>query len=988
MGVIQTTVAFGILLLGFASSQTTKTPEIYYLHVTSEIDFRFAKTVVTSKVVNKEPVASEAVFDLTLPNEAFITAFKLTINGSEIHGKVKEKEKAKQEFEAAKAKGQSAGHIVAKPRETNKFQIQVNVAAQEKVTFELTYRELLRRTKGLYNHVIYINPGRVVDDLKINVLIKESRNITTIKIPPIRSDLLTEDPEGTNELAVVDRINSTKVFISYQPSRAEQESGVSGQFIVQYDVDRSDNAGDILVMDGYFVHFLAPEGIEPMPMDIVFVLDKSGSMSGTKMRQLQESMLKILDDVKAEDRIMIIAFDSSLLYWKPEFVQATAGNITDAKDYIRQTDASGGTNIDLSLREGLRNLIQTTGENGRAPVLVFLTDGEATVGETNTDRILENVKKANEAELPIFSLAFGRGADFNIVKKIAAKNNGFARKIYEDADAALQIAEFYKEISTVLMKNVSFNYVDGTLYDSTVTDTRFNTYFKGSEMVVAGKVKDLNKLQSGMIVNGTGSENQEVVLRVPPMWCTILPWPLPPFPFPTPSPPVTTRNPGMMEKLWAYLTIKQLLKEKEALDSTTEIKKLEDKIVQLSLKYQFVTPLTSMVVTLPDETKANPSEVKPAESELANSVQQGIAMTGRLRFSNFQRARGTGPLALHSPVSNAFDLMAAAPPPLLQGLTGPSLSTFPPMTMMFTTTTTTFVSPKTTTTSTAIPPVTTETSTIPPSATETSTIPPNTTETGTLPPNTTETGTIPPNTTETGTIPPNTRKTSTIPPSTTQTSTFPSFTKKTTTLPPVTIETTTTGPSSTKARIQEKSQVPSFGIAIPGLTKPLCFDLPMASDSIYTLVKLTSPGRDYRISGRFGTEMINNITVNDGKDMTFNANPEDISKTPVYQTSIDGTTVSVRNTPLGFQFISEFNETKTNLEGILSIFKDYSGKLVAMVMESGEFVTYFDLKQTTGHRISLKAITKEFGDGICWYLDNETIKKFYTKISQFLVTIP
>ncbi|XP_061168934.1 inter-alpha-trypsin inhibitor heavy chain H4-like [Saccostrea echinata] len=944
MGVIQRTVAIGILLLGFATSQTTKkTPEIYYLQVTSEIDFRFAKTVVTSKVVNKEPVASEAVFDLTLPNEAFITAFKLTINGSEIHGKVKEKGKAKQEFEAAKAKGQSAGHIVAKPRETNKFQIQVNVAAQEKVTFELTYRELLRRTKGLYNHVIYINPGRVVDDLKINVLIKESRNITTIKIPPIRSDLLTEGPEGTNELAVVDRINSTKVFISYEPSRAEQESGVSGQFIVQYDVDRSDNAGDILVMDGYFVHFLAPKGIAPMPMDILFVLDKSGSMIGTKMRQLQESMLKMLDDVKAEDRIMIIAFDFSLLYWKPEFVQATAGNITDAKDYIRQTDASGGTNIDLSLREGLRNLIQTTGENGRAPVLVFLTDGKATVGETNTDRILENVKKANEAELPIFSLAFGRGADFNIVKKIAAKNNGFARKIYEDADAALQIVEFYKEISTVLMKNVSFNYVNGTLYDSTVTDTKFNTYFKGSEMVVAGKVKDLNKLQSGMVVNGTGSENQEVVLRVPPMWCTILPWPLPPFPFPTPSPPVTTRNPGMMEKLWAYLTIKQLLEEKEALDSTTEIKKLEDKIVQLSLKYQFVTPLTSMVVTLPDQTKANPSEVNPAESELADSVQQG-----------------TGPLAFHSPVFNAVKVITSRVkvPKVLQF---PRISIFPPRIMFTTTTTTTFVSPKPTTTSTAFPP--------------------NTTETGTIPPNTTETGTLPPNTTETGTLPPNT----------TETSTLPSFTKKTTTLPPFTIETTTTGPSSpsiAKARIQEKSQVPSFGIAIPGLKKPLCFDLPMASDSIYTLIKLTSTGRDYRISGRFGTEMINNITVSDGKDMTFNANPEDISKTPVYQTSIDGTTVSVRNTPLGFQFISEFNETKTNLEGILSIFKDYSGKLVAMVMESGEFVTYFDLKQTTGHRISLKAITKEFGDGICWYLDNETIKKFYTKVSQFLVTIP
>lgn len=100
--------------------------------------------------------------------------------------------------------------------------------------------------------------------------------------------------------------------------------------------------GYLQFMDGYFVHFLAPEGVKPMPMDIVFVLDKSGSMGGTKMTQLQDSMKKILDDVKADDKIMIIAFDSYLSYWKTDFVQATPENINNAKDYIRNTHAGGG----------------------------------------------------------------------------------------------------------------------------------------------------------------------------------------------------------------------------------------------------------------------------------------------------------------------------------------------------------------------------------------------------------------------------------------------------------------------------------------------------------------------------------------------------------------------------------------------------------------------------------------------------------------------
>ncbi|XP_062574336.1 inter-alpha-trypsin inhibitor heavy chain H3-like [Saccostrea cucullata] len=914
MGIYKGFVACGVFLVCLVSSQKLKTPEVYYLHVTSEIDFRFAETVVTSKVVNKEPVAREAVFDFTLPNEAFITAFKLTINGKEINGKVKEKEQAKQEFEAAKAKGQSAGHIVAKPRETNKFQIQVNVAAQEKVTFELTYRELLRRTKGLYNHVIYINPGQVVDDLKINVLIKESRNITTIKTPPIRNDLLTEGPEGTNQLAVVNRISPTKAFISYEPSRAEQESGISGQFIVQYDVDRSDNAGDILVMDGYFVHFLAPEGIEPMPMDIVFVLDKSGSMSGKKIEQLQESMYKIIDDIKSEDKIMIIAFDSSLSYWKPEFVQATYSNKNAAKDYIRQTTARGGTNIDLSLREGLQKLTQINGTKERAPLMVFLTDGQATSGETRTERILENVKKQNEAQLPIFSLAFGRGADFDIVKRLAAQNNGFARKIYEDADAALQIAGFYEEISTVLLKNVSLNYVDGTLYDTTVTETNFNTYFRGTEMVVAGKVKDLNKLQSGMTVNGEGSRNS-VSLRIPANHGIIIPWPRSPFPphpprpFSTPLPPVTTRNPGIMEKLWAYLYIKQLLRDKDALDSPAEIKKLEDKILQLSLKYQFVTPLTSMVVTLPDKTKANTSEVKAAESSLTESFSSSMSLNRGAPAPRLMPSGGANAMMLPqslsssnlqqrlSPgISSRFNM--ASRPSLRNSLSRPSLR-----------------------------------NSIPSFA---------------------------------GGFPGPQRRPSI----------FFTTTTTTTTQKPVT-------PSIPKPRTLEKSQVPSFGVILPGLAKPLCFDLPMTSSTMYTILKLTSTG--YRIDGQFGTEIINKITVKDGRVVSFASDRGDISKTPVYQKDINDVTVTAINTPLGLQLWAEFTTTKNNLEGILSIFSDYSGKLVDKVMESGEFAAYVDLVQTNGQQTSLRAITKKFGDGVCWYLDSETIKKFYTNMSQFQV---
>jgi hypothetical protein len=81
-------------------------------------------------------------------------------------------------------------------------------------------------------------------------------------------------------------------------------------------------------------------------------------------------------------------------------------------------------------------------------MVLFLTDGHATSGETNNDQIMLNVRKANyNSFAPLFSLAFGRQADFSLLKILSLQNNAFARKIYVAADASLQLEGFYKEVN-------------------------------------------------------------------------------------------------------------------------------------------------------------------------------------------------------------------------------------------------------------------------------------------------------------------------------------------------------------------------------------------------------------------------------------------------------------------------------------------------------------------------------------------------------------
>merc|ERR1719411_550133 len=93
-------------------------------------------------------------------------------------------------------------------------------------------------------------------------------------------------------------------------------------------------------------------------------------------------------------------------------------------------------------------------------MIIFLTDGEPTTGVTSHEEIVQNVQTENElAKVPIFGLAFGDGADFNLISEISSHNRGFARRIYESGNSFQQLENFYNEISDPKLKNVQFKYI-------------------------------------------------------------------------------------------------------------------------------------------------------------------------------------------------------------------------------------------------------------------------------------------------------------------------------------------------------------------------------------------------------------------------------------------------------------------------------------------------------------------------------------------------
>ncbi|XP_014333931.2 inter-alpha-trypsin inhibitor heavy chain H3 [Bos mutus] len=567
--------------------------EVYSTKVNCKVTSRFAHNVVTTRAVNHANTAKEVSFDVELPKTAFITNFTLTIDGVTYPGKVKEKEVAKKQYEKAVSQGKTAGLVKASGRKLEKFTVSVNVAAGSKVTFELTYEELLKRHKGKYEMYLKVQPKQLVKHFEITVDIFEPQGISTLDA---EASFITNDLLGS---ALTKSFSGKKGHVSFKPSLNQQrscptctDSLLKGDFIITYDVNRESPA-NVQIVNGYFVHFFAPQGLPVVPKSVVFVIDVSGSMHGRKMEQTKDALLKILEDVKQDDYLNFILFSGDVTTWKDSLVPATPENIQEASKFVMDIQDRGMTNINDALLRGI-SMLNKAREEHTVPerstsIIIMLTDGDANVGESRPEKIQENVRNAIGGKFPLYNLGFGNNLNYNFLENMALENHGLARRIYEDSDANLQLQGFYEEVANPLLTGVEVEYPQNAILD--LTQNSYQHFYDGSEIVVAGRLADEDMNSFKAAVKGHGAINdltftEEVDMKEM-------------------EKALQERDyifGDYIERLWAYLTIEQLLdKRKNAQGEEKE--NLTAQALELSLKYHFVTPLTSMVVTKPEDNE-------------------------------------------------------------------------------------------------------------------------------------------------------------------------------------------------------------------------------------------------------------------------------------------------------------------------------------------------------------------------------------------------
>ncbi|XP_054831541.1 inter-alpha-trypsin inhibitor heavy chain H3-like [Eublepharis macularius] len=570
-----------------AADVHTKGIEIYWVKIDCKVTSRFSRNVITSRAVNRANVSKEAFFDVELPKTAFITNFTMTIDGVIYPGIIKEKEVAQQQYQKAVSSGQTAGLVKASGRKTEKFSVSVNIAAASKVTFELTYEELLKRSFGKYEMFIKVNPKHLVNKFEIDAHIFEPQGISSLEVEGtfINNDLLP---------VVKKSFSGKKGHVSFSPTIDQQRtcdncttSLLHGDFVIKYDVNR-DSPNNLQIVSGYFVHFFAPKNLTYLPKNVAFVIDVSGSMYGRKIKQTRDALIKIVEDLKEDDHFNLILFESRVSTWKDTLVKATPENVNETKQFIETIIAGGSTNLNDGLLTGIE-MLNIAHKNGTVPersasLIIMLTDGHP---DGSLQRIHDNVQNAIQGKYPLYNLGFGYDVDYAFLDKLAKENNGLARRIYEDSDSALQLQGFYDEVANPLLTEVTLEYSENAISD--LTQNSFKHFYDGSEIVVAGRItdNDLNVITTEVKAHGAlddltffeqadveetakALEDQEYIFG------------------------------DYIERLWAYLTIQQLL-EKRTTATGYEKTNLTAEALEMSLKYKFVTPLTSMVVTKPED---------------------------------------------------------------------------------------------------------------------------------------------------------------------------------------------------------------------------------------------------------------------------------------------------------------------------------------------------------------------------------------------------
>ena len=481
---------------------------------------------VTQQFENPYDVKIEAAYVFPLPEKAAVSEFVMTIGERRIRGILRERAEAEAIYREARAQGYQASLLTQ--HRPNIFEQKVaNIEPGNSIDVNIRYFHTLAYRDGWYSFVFpavvgprynppgsadpvrarprsqfslpgagtavrYLRPNeRSGHDIGITVELDAGVEIEAIKSSHVIDDVRTGATTARIELASRTTIPNRDFVLDFKVAGGR----VKTNLLTYADPDE---AGQ-----GYFTMMLyPPEDLRQLhrrPMEMVFVLDCSGSMSGVPIAQAKSAIIEALDMLEPQDTFQVIRFSTNASQLGRNPVRATERNIAQARRYVQSLNGSGGT----EMIEGIRAALDFPHDPRRLRFVTFLTDGY--IG--NEVQILREIDRSL-GESRIFSFGVGSSVNRYLMQRMASAGRGAVAYLGPNDSGSEVMADFFARVSHPALADIEIEW--GDMRVTNVYPSRLPDLFVGRPVVVTGRY--FGRPGTPIVRGLAGEESLEFVL--------------------------------------------------------------------------------------------------------------------------------------------------------------------------------------------------------------------------------------------------------------------------------------------------------------------------------------------------------------------------------------------------------------------------------------------------------------------------------------------
>ena len=298
-----------------------------------------------------------------------------------------------------------------------------------------------------------------------------------------------------------------------------------------------------------------------LPTETLFIIDVSGSMEGPSIRQAREALLASLSRLGPGDSFNLLTFNDSVTVYQEDFVEADKVELRKARNWVSGLVAGGGTMIRPALETGMR--MTRTPESGRVRRIVFMTDGAV----SNEDQVLATVRR-ELGGTRLHTLGIGHAPNRYLMRKIASFGHGLCGFIPGNADASNLMDVFLRRLDRPVATALSLEWEGARpwdLYPERLPDLHAGEPVYISARFPAGE-KPTGVRMTGIVNGGKVERFVDLANRAP-------------------------ERSGIGVR-WARARIGSLL---DSVHEGADADKVRRQVVDLSKKFNVVTPFTSLV---------------------------------------------------------------------------------------------------------------------------------------------------------------------------------------------------------------------------------------------------------------------------------------------------------------------------------------------------------------------------------------------------------